>query len=60
MEKYGDKSRTTLKDLKMIIGTYTTRVDSVYTTVYSMKVILRKPEINIYPVNSNQKVLCTT
>ena len=60
LEKYGDKSRTTLKDLKMIIGTYTTRVDSVYTTVYSMKVILRKPEINIYPVNSNQKVLCTT
>ena len=60
LNKYGDSSRTTLKDLKMIIGTYTTRVDSVYTTVYSMKVILRKPVINIYPVNSNQKVLCPT
>ena len=60
LNKYGDSSRNTLKDLKMIIGTYTERVDSVYTTVYSMKVILRKPAINIYPVNSNQKVLCQT
>ena len=60
LNKYGDISRNSLKDLKMIIGTYTERVDSVYTTVYSMKVILRKPSINIYSVNSNQKVLCPT
>ena len=60
LNKYGDSSRDTIKDLKIIIGTYTQRVDSVYTTVYSMKVILRKPIINIYPVNSNQKVLCPT
>ena len=60
LNKYGDSSRDTLKDLKMIIGTYSKRLDSVYTTVYSMKVILRKPVINIYPVNSNQKVLCPT
>ena len=60
LEKYGDSSRTTLKDLKIMIGTYTKIIDSVFTTVYSMKVILRKPIINIYPVNSNQKVLCPT
>ena len=60
LEKYGDSSRTTLKDLKILIGTYTKIIDSVFTTVYSMKVTLRKPIINIYPVNSNQKVLCPT
>ena len=60
LEKYGDSSKDTLKDLKMIIGTWTNRVDSVYTTVYSMKVSLRKPTINIYPVTSTQKVLCPT
>ena len=38
LEKYGDSSIDTLKDLKMIIGTWTNRVDSFYTTVYSMKV----------------------
>ena len=60
LEKYGDSSRTTLDDLKIIIGTYTKIIDSVFTTVFSMKVTLRKPVINIYPVNSNQKVLCPT
>ena len=60
LKKYGDSSRDTLKDLKIVMGTWANRVDSVYTTVYSMKVSLRKPTINIYPVTSTQKVLCPT
>ena len=50
-----------LLGLGITIGLYTNKTDSLYTTVYSMKVHLPfDDKFNIYEVKSDQKTLCKT
>ena len=54
---YGDS----LQGLGMTIGLWTDKTDSLYTTVYSMKIHLFFDErLDIYEVKSDQKTLCPT
>ena len=50
-----------LLGLSMTIGLWTEKTDSLYTTVYSLKIHLPFDErLNIYEVKSDQKTLCKT
>ena len=50
-----------LLGLGMTIGLWTNKTDSLYTTVYSMKIHLNfDNRMDIYEVKSDQKVLCKT
>ena len=50
-----------LLGLGITIGLYTNKTDSLYTTVFSMKIHLPFDEkFNIYEVKSDQKALCKT
>lgn len=59
-----DESVTSLKGQSLIIGVWADKTDSVFATVYSIKIhlplISKKNGINIYDVNSDQKILCKT
>ena len=47
--------------LSLIIGLWTNKTDSLYTTVYSMKIHLPfSDSLDIYEVKSDQKTLCKT
>ena len=53
--------KDSLLGLSMTIGLWTDKTDSLYTTVYSMKIHLPFDEsLDIYEVNSDQKTLCKT
>ena len=50
-----------LLGLSLIIGLWTNKTDSLYTTVYSMKIHLPFSDLlDIYEVKSDQKTLCKT
>ena len=54
-------NKDSLLGLSMTIGLWTEKTDSLYTTVYSLKIHLPFDEkLNIYEVKSDQKTLCKT
>ena len=61
LEKIDDKERDTIKDLNIIIGVGYSNSEIIKNNyIYSLKVSLRKPNINIFEINSEHKLLCKT
>jgi hypothetical protein len=53
-----DFSKKGLRDLVLTIGVWTNLIDSIFTTPFSFAVRLISNQLEIYRVNSDQKVLC--
>ena len=61
-EKIEKDTNTSIKGLNMIItvSSPSSELNSDFGFYYSLKVSLRKPEINIFEINSSHKMLCKT
>ena len=61
IEKINEKDKETLEDLNIIIGVgYANSEINKKKFKYSLKISLKKPNINIYEINSEHKILCKT
>ena len=61
LEKIDEEERVTIKDLNIIIGVGFLNSEIIKNNyLYTLKVSLRKPDINIFEINSEHKILCKT
>ena len=61
IEKINEKGKETLEDLNIIIGVgYANSEINKKKFKYSLKISLKKPNFNIYEINSEHKILCKT
>ena len=52
-------NQESLKDLSLVIGIWADEVNSLYTSIYALKVhLVKETSIDVYLVRSDQKVLC--
>ena len=54
----GQYIEQTIQNMELIFGIYTKYFDSIDSTVYSFRAHFIQPELNIYKVVSDQKVIC--
>ena len=61
LDKIDDKENSTIKDLNITIGVGYSNSEIIKNNyTYSLKVSLRKPDINIFEIKSEHKILCKT